>query len=319
MADASGTADATTPPPGSCTYPTATRDLAIGQTMPEFSWRSAIDENGVDAPFSMRDFHCNEAKYGDYKSLLIVAGAGWCPNCPGYTREVNDIRDQVAAEGGLVIYIEGQDERRNPADTAWANTYINSLIGEGAGSPGLRIGENDAEEPGWFFNQFSAVPSVFIVRRSDMVVSFHSGVNGLITPAGLPSKLRSLEPVIPMPNCTAADEEATEGANSMVETAPTIEAGSFMGGICTFGDVDFYKFETDGMWTIDLAFSHAAGDIDVFLLDPADSTMSLDMSVGETDSEQLTGTGSGTIAILAYPRDTATNTYTLTFTPAGAM
>jgi len=315
----STTPDASEPPPVDCDYPMAGRDLVLGQTMPAFAWRSAIDENGNDAPFSMQEFFCDDTKYGDYRSLLIVAGAGWCPNCPGYTRGVNDLREQVAAAGGLVLYIEGQDERRNPASTEWSNTYINSLIGSGAGSPGLRIGEDDAEEPGWFFNQFSAVPSVFIVRRSDMVVSFHSGINGLLSPEGLPSKLNSLMPEIPEPVCGPGDEESTEGANDMIETAPVLEPGSFMGGICEIGNGDYYKVETEGDWTIDLMFTHADGDIDIYLLDPANPMMAIGSSDSTDDNEQLTGTGPGTVLVVAYPARTATNIYQLTFTPAAGM
>jgi hypothetical protein len=101
----------------------------------------------------------------------------------------------------------------------------------------------------------------------------------------------------------------------MVSTAPTLTVGDFSGGICELGDADYYRIAATGAWQIDLTFSHAAGDIDIYQLDPDNPTGApLGGSDSVDDNESLTGTGPALVAVVGYPRATCTNTYSLSYT-----
>jgi len=289
----------------------------LGETMPAFAWRVAYDELGVESPFGMQSFFCDDTKYGSYRSLIIIGSAGWCPNCPGYMRDLNSLRDDLAAVGAMVLYVETETNRQGtPASSSWANDHINGIIGEGENSPGIRAGESDAEMPGAFSNQLAAVPTVFIVRREDMVVTFDSSQNGLLVPAGVVSRAGDLTPMIPVPNCTEADEEPSEAVNDAAETAPALTNGEmFDGGICEDGDIDFYNITTAGAWRVNLTFEHGVGDIDIHITPEG---MPLGMAtvgaVSETDNEELDGSGPALVRVICYPLSRCTNTYSLTFT-----
>ena len=80
--------------------------------------------------------------------------------------------------------------------------------------------------------------------------------------------------------------------------------------------MDFYQVEHAGTWQLDLAFSHAEGDIDVYVWDPA-TNRALQVNgqnVGSDsgdDNETFTHQGNAIIGVLGYQGATARYRLTL--------
>ncbi len=116
--------------------------------------------------------------------------------------------------------------------------------------------------------------------------------------------------------CPDGDDPYEEAGNNEAASAPSIEPGTFSGGICGL-EQDFFKVDLEGSWTLDLEFTHNNGDLDVYIWD---TEMNQPVIVDEApvgsestnDNESFEYEGPATIAVLGFRG--ARNTYTLTLT-----
>jgi hypothetical protein len=155
-----------------CAYPEETSRVRYGQTIPALSWSGAYLADNSQIDFSLYNFHCSRG-YDQYKSIAFIVGAGWCPNCPDYTRRVARQQAELDAAGMLLVFIEAEDNSRRVADNEDARTILDRLI---RGVPGIRAGDGISEPVASpFRSAVSGYPSAFVVRRSDMKVIADQG------------------------------------------------------------------------------------------------------------------------------------------------
>jgi hypothetical protein len=199
------------------------------------------------------------------------------------------------------------------------------------GGPGFRVGDNDTTilnasgehepAPMYITNQpiVTAFPSVWVVRKSDMQMIADQGRGNYYLPLSLivqdPDADWSDPPPPPfVSNCEEGDEEIYE-PNDTTEDASVIPVGTFEGGICERGP-DFYRIRLTGAWRATLDFTHADGDLDMFLWDKNNDTFLLD---GNGERVGSAGTGDqevvdfeGTTFLMIYGYNGASSAYTLT-------
>ena len=153
-----------------CSYPAGSpTTIRNGQMVPNLSWSKVYDASGNEVEFDLEAAHCGAPGFEGTKSIVFVIGAGWCPYCPDYMRNVNSRIDQIKAKGGMVVYVEMEDSSRRPAGGDYALEHINQIIGSGEG---LRVGDADTN-PSRAIGRASFVtslPNQFVVRTSDMTV-----------------------------------------------------------------------------------------------------------------------------------------------------
>jgi len=292
-----------------CAYPQAGTSIRNNSVFPELSWNNAHDENGNQINFSMRDFHCSAA-YSQYTSIHFLITAGWCPYCPDYLRSVNGQAAQIEAAGGKLVYVEVETSSRQPASNADAVSHIDGIIGTG---PGYRIGDGDTMPTAMSFGRaVQAFPSMFVVRKSDMVVVSDSTGQSHVSLAqqiagggggGMPTT----------PNCGAADEETYEPNDDQNAPAALMAGANFTGGICTPDNQDWYLINQMGSWTLDLTFTHATGDLDMYVwpMGNIDLQNPGGMSESYDDNEQITFTGPGVVVVTGFQGSTAPYEITL--------
>ena len=303
-----------------CAYPSGSTDLRLGSLAPRLSWHGVYDEAGNQLDFSLEDFHCNPA-FERYNTAMFIIGTGWCPNCPAYFRRVGSSGAQIKAAGGLVVYVEAEDRNYRPATNSYAQSHVDSMVGS---SPGLRVGDGETMPARALYNAplVRAFPTAFVIRKRDMRIIADQGSSNstlqFTSIAQNPDHDWS-SGQLPPPfndNCGAGDEEMYE-PNDQSSQAAAVLAGSFQAGICTDAP-DFYRVDIAGAWTIDLHFSHAVGDIDLYVWDPTTQDILRNGSgdkVGSdsnTDDERYSGNGPTTIMIRGYRGASAPYTFTLT-------
>ncbi len=152
-----------------CAYPRAGGAIRLGSVLPRLSWPTAYTADGGVFGFDLEDFHCDPA-YARYTILVVVVGAEWCNACGQYLRQLAPQAAAIEAAGGLLLYVETQDNQQNWISSRRANQVINGYVG---GAPGIRVGDGEtAQEPGAVYNApiVSVLPTIFAVRRSDMQV-----------------------------------------------------------------------------------------------------------------------------------------------------
>ncbi len=108
------------------------------------------------------------------------------------------------------------------------------------------------------------------------------------------------------PECTDDFEP-----NNNPVSAAEITSGTYPGLFICEGDEDFFTFTTTGDFTVSIAFSHAAGDLDMSLF-RGDTLVRT--SQGTSDTESITSTA-GTYVLRVYGYNGATGEYSLTLTP----
>ncbi len=308
----SGGSDAgtTPPPPSDCSYPAGPHELNVNRTIPPLVWAEGYDESGNNVGLDLEAIHC-DPRFADRSVIVFVVSAEWCPSCPDYVRRLGNDAAAITAAGGLVVYAEIEDRSYQPASAQLARSAIDRLIGS---APGIRVGAapNRAVYRAPLIRAF---PTAFVVRRSDMrVIEGGSGryfdFVGLARQNGGPP---------PAPACGPSDEESYE-PNDTAAQAQVLPIGSFMGGICG-ANSDFYRIDRPGRWRVHLDFSHAVGDLDLYLWDEARNAYRTDGSgrkIGSdsnTDDEQYDGSGPAVITILGYQGARAPYTLTLSDRP----
>jgi hypothetical protein len=292
-----------------CTPPAATGRLAMGETLPAYSWSAAYGPGAARTSFDLRDFHCDDARWGAYTSLLIVVGTAWCPNCPDYLRDVAAL--DLDRTGTLVLWVESQNSSYESATSDEALRTVDRVIGQDAA--GLRLGERDNSMRDAIGSRTSTVPAGYFVRRRDMRILADENELGVRPPWQEMSRDPELDWESRLrggggSTCGAADEEAFE-PNDTSATAASIAPGSFTGGVCA-SQPDWYRVSIAGRWRLDLQFSHASGDLDVYVLDDSGATIA--RSDSATDDESVTVTGPARVRIEGWRGATAPYRLTLT-------
>lgn len=302
-----------------CAYPPFALRLAFGDTFPALRWDSAF-RNGVEGEFALADFYCNDEQYGDKSVLVLVAGAGWCAPCTVYAQRLAPQFPMLEAAGAEIIFFEVEDANYEPATSHFANEHLTRIIGP---DKGTRVGDADTlPRPNFLRSSgvIDAFPTVFVVRRSDMRLIADSRMAQYYLPlldiAEDPDADWS-NPGAPMfrNNCEDGDDEAGEPNNSP-ENATPLAPGAARGGICDVNP-DFYQIDIEGDWRFDIEFSHAQGDIDVFVWDAASNqqvTVNGAPVGAQSSDDNETFTHSGPALVNVYGYQGASATYNIILT-----
>jgi hypothetical protein len=162
-----------------CRYPNPTgmgwdNELKVNTVIPPIFWPTAFSakQEAMINGINLKDIYCGGAdgEFKDVKTINLILTAGWCPSCPDYLREVKALSGTLKSKGGIVIYVEVQDESEGAASTAFAAEFLGRLLGQ---TEGYFVGDGETMPTSEFFNQstgFSSFPSAFVIRRSDMQI-----------------------------------------------------------------------------------------------------------------------------------------------------
>ena len=311
---------------GSC-YPDydGTVNLDWGHVMPPLSWDGAYKPDGTTFLFSLEDVYCDNDRYGNYSIIIMIVGAGWCGACSAFAQRLAPRSAAIEAAGGLIVYLEIEDSNGDPATSEWAQEHLSRLIQD---APGIRVGDDDGRvwglpTPGVVRGAGIArsLPTVFVVRRSDMSVIANQNVSNFELPfieiAENPDHDWSQPPVPMFENKCDGPDEPFE-PNDTVADAKTLPVGETVnGGICTEG-ADFYQVDVQGDWRIDMALNHAVGDLDVVVWNVERETALAGAdgrSVGSesaSDMESFTHSGPAIIRVFGFGGTSADYELTLT-------
>lgn len=303
-----------------CRYPRFPNQIRLGEVMPPLRWDGAYREDGSQFDFALEDVYCG-GEFADTEVVIFVVGAGWCSACTVFTqRNLNPQAAALYEAGALIVYVESETASFGPASNEYSQQHISRLIGDGLG---LRVGDRDTSpEANYILDSdiVQAFPTVFLVRTRDMQVIADQGRSDYYLPF-----LDIVEnpeadwtnPGAPMfrSNCAEGDEEASEPNNSPGE-ASVLPPGTIQGGICEAAP-DYFEIEVEGPWRVNLAFSHAAGDLDVYVWDeavdgPLQEGGRLVGSNGTGDVEQFEHRGPALLRVEGYQGASAPYTLTLT-------
>ena len=301
-----------------CTYPSSSGLIGVGSIMPQAIWRGAYLPEGSTVDFDLNEVYCGDTWAG-VDTIFFVLVAEWCPNCPDYLRALAPQARQIAQAGGLVVIVDVEDRAYTLPSSESCHNYVSGYVG---GQLGMRVGEADADPMGVIYESriWSAVPNAFVVRTRDMQVIASQEDTPYVLPfvpiAQHPEADWS-DPSNPpfFSACGPDDEEALE-PNDVPEQASVLEPGTVVtGGICNEAP-DFYQVDIDGAWRVDLAFSHAVGDLDVYVVDPStgeplkNGTQRVG-SESSTDDESFEHEGPATLMVVGFQNASAPYTLTL--------
>jgi thiol-disulfide isomerase/thioredoxin len=293
-------------PPADCRYPAAGADIALGRTLPRFRWATARDPRGAAVDFDLERFHC-DAAWDRYSVLAFIVGTGWCSACVEYDAQLAGLAQSFEAAGGLFVFVEVEDAGYRPADSQTAAGIVARSYGDG---PGLRVGDADTQPNAMAIGAASIVrsyPSAFVVRRSDMQVIADQGASAYtLDYVGLARDAAAGGGPDPAPGPVggACVEEPGEPDDSAGQAAP-LGGVEIAGGLCNAAP-DFYRIDAAGAWRVDLRFSHADGDLDLYLWDTARGDVAVAPdgrplgSDSTDDDEALDGFGPATLMIVGY-------------------
>jgi len=301
-----------------CDYPRFTPEFALGRVMPKLSWPNAWDRHGNYFEFNLEDVYC-DAAWKDTTTLHFVLSAGWCPPCHEYTKALSKVYEELEALGMKIVIIEVEDERGLPADSDYARTHIEKLTQGNV--PSIAVGDADTL-PTSFVKESELLeyfPTEFVVRTRDMRII----ADGKRWTSRLPLEQIALNPDADWtkPNssafrnkCGPGDEESLE--NGHPQGAHPLDVGALFGGICEDGP-DFFSIDVAGEWTLELAFEHAVGDLDLFVWNPVlDEPLLVDGqivgSTGTDDVETIRHAGPAVVAVVPFRHASARYKLTLT-------
>ena len=291
--------------------------LEIGTVMPPLRWdRGYSAVSGEEVPVSLEQIYCSD-EFSWVKTVNILITAGWCSACPSYLRAVSELNPELEDEGGLLIYIEVENEEGDSASSSFAQRFLSRLLGS---TPGYFVGDIETKPVPRFFKQSPAIeafPDAYVVRKSDMTLISSQNLNRSV--GMLPFVAMAQDPtqdwstIQPPPFesiCVDGDDEPSE-PNNTVEEAGSLEPGVHSAGICD-ENPDFFSTNVAGNWKLRIEFSHAEADLDLFHLNPADPDgQAIAVSNGTDDFEEITGSGPALFGILSYTR--TSTLYTITF------
>lgn len=302
-----------------CVYPESTTLTGVGSVMPPLAWETAYMPEGNTINFDLEDVYCQRDWWAGTKTIFFVIVAEWCPNCPDYVSMVGGLSRQLADEGALIVFTDLETRSYALPTNESANAYVGRYT-----QTGLRVGEADSTPPGTIHDAggtlWRAVPGTIVVRTSDMKIIANQEDSDYILPFLQIAKHPDADwsdPANPpfFANCGPSDEETYEPNNSAGEAA-AIDPGSFSGGICD-EQADYYRIDIAGDWRLDLTFSHAEGDLDVYVVDPTSGEPLMESgapvgSAGDEDNESFTYSGPATIRVEGFNKASAVYTLTLT-------
>ncbi len=308
---------------GNCGYPEYSNTFTYLDTVPPIRWEGAYKGDGTQFDFDLEEVNCDDDEWGDVSILVFVVGAAWCGACSAYAVRLNQEAATLMEAGGRIVYVEVEDLNYQPATNEFARDHLDHLIGNG---PGYRVGDADASTVFGPAPQFIAqsgiimnYPTVFVVRRSDMRIIAHQGRSQyplpLVDIARNPDRdWANPPPPVFESNCGPDTEEASE-PNDTPEDAKVL-SGTVEGGICA-REPDYYRIEAEGDWRVDLEFSHAQGDLDVFVWDvpndgPAVDGPNVVGSDSSDDNESFTHRGPALLRVQGFQAASAPYTLTLT-------
>jgi len=288
-----------------CNYPESGDRIRLGSVMPRLSWPTAYGPDGTSFAFDLETFHCDPA-YAHYSIVVVVIGAEWCNACGQYLRQLAAHAAGIEAAGGLLLYVETQDNQQNWLSSRRANQIVNGYVGA---APGIRVGDGETVQgAGRVYNApiVSVLPTVFAVRRSDMMVLQDDAQDWAeVARREQGNGERPPQNPAPGPRPNECVEEGQE-PNDQPAAAGQLPAGQeIVGGICD-GSPDFYRIVHPGDWTLDLIFDHGAGDLDVYVWDPIEEDILFDAfgnpvgSDSTTSDEQFSLFGEQTIVVVGY-------------------
>lgn len=128
---------------------------------------------------------------------------------------------------------------------------------------------------------------------------------------GLAPGVRSpAEPVAPSPTTTDGYEPNNTRADATPATLPFASTGARVEPGTSPRDLDLYRVEAGGPITVELRFSHAGGDLDLYVTDLAGAQLAKSTGVGEL--ERVSGTFSGPVVIVVAGYNGAGGDYALT-------
>ena len=290
--------------------PWADGEMQLGRFMNALSWRGATDGNGQRVDLDLEQVYCDQT----YDTITVVVGAGWCSACPDYHRAVGQMANGIAANNGLILWVQTEDNGYNPATNDAAGAIVNRYV---PNAPGVRVGDGQTQpRPSTFAGSpiVPSYPSGFVVRVSDMrIIATQAAANNVLPLdqiAGDPNRLW-----LGRSNCGAGDEEAHEPNDSVYEPA-TIGPGTFRGGVCGT-DLDYYYVDVQGRWRLDLQFRHGTGDIDTYVWDPETNAPLVrgGQKVGsDSGNDNESFTHDGPALVVVYGFRLATSPYELTVT-----
>lgn len=314
-------------PIANCAYPTVGSRVDLGQVFPDFAWDAAYSD-GTPVELDMVDFYCNDEAWGDTTIMIMSVSTEWCQYCPDFWRHLDALSPMLEELGAQIVFTEVESNTGGSIGTVRANEHINPYTPNGSG---IRLGDGDnIYQPDGLRTSGGAdfFPSSLVIRRSDMQIIAHAryAENGAYMPfvriaenpdadwsqPGPPEVVPDIPQ--PEPNCTEGDEEEYEAGNT-ADTAGTVGAGVIEGGICTDYQ-DVYYIDIEGAWSVDLDFSHAVGDLDLYAID-ADGNVLRDEggniigSESTDDGESFEYEGPTYLLVNGYNQATATYTLTI--------
>jgi hypothetical protein len=309
-----------------CNYPEPTDgnfgvSLEHNTVIPPLYWDKAFTaKEGAPTRVDFQDIYCSD-EFDWVSTINLMITAGWCPACPDYMRAINDLNPELKEAGGLMIYVDVQDNDYGPADSAFADAHLSRVLGEGA--EGYFVGDLDTLPVSRFFGQSPAIeafPDSYVVRRSDMTIltslnlNRNVGLMPLVEIAQNPnndwSELDSTPPPPFESICNEGDDEPSE-PNNTEDQAGLIMVGTMDAGICD-ENPDLFNVDIEGSWTVRIDFLHSQSDLDLYLLGPGGiEDMPAMASNGQEDFEEITGEGPGTLLVLSYNRQSTLYSLTL--------
>ena len=306
-----------------CAYPAQTGSIQLGQVMPNLAWRDAYDAQNNSIQLDMETLHC-APEYDRYHVIAFYVGTAWCSSCPAYLSALSQQAQQIDAAGGLIIWVEAEDESYQPASSRFAAEHINRTAAQ---APGIRVGDADTIPSRAIYNAplVQSFPAAFVVRRSDMqIIADQNQSQFMLDFAGIAREVAGGGGgggggggVAPGGGVCGPDAEETYEPNNNPANAPVIPAGSFDGGICD-AQADFYRIDARGPWRLDLSFQHAQGDLDMYVWDlqrgqpESNGAGGYVGSDSTNDSESFEYTGPATVVVVGYEGAQAPYRLTLT-------
>lgn len=297
--------------PEVCTYPTPTALEGVGSVIAPIGWNVAMDNLGETSSLNLEDVYCREAPFEDVETIFFVLVAEWCRFCPDYSKQVGELTPALEARKAMVVFVDMERTDASLPTTEDAEAYVNHYT-ENA----WRVGEADGVVPGSIHSSapiWPFLPGLFVVRTRDMKVIASRAESDVELPlldiAENPDGDWATPPPAFAPNCTEAEDEVGE-PNDVIGDATALSAGApLSGGICTEAP-DFYTIDLAGSWRVDVSFSNAEGDLDLYVVDPVSGEPISEGGepVGgftTEDVETVTRSGPGAIAIVGYNRASA--------------
>jgi len=125
------------------------------------------------------------------------------------------------------------------------------------------------------------------------------------------------EPSPPGPGPIGGCVEEAGEPNDSVAQATALGAGVLQGGVCD-DEADHFRIRHGGAWRLDLEFSHAEGDLDLYVVDEgsggvlADAQGNVVGSESLDDDEALDWGGNATVVVVGYQGARARSSLRLT-------